>query len=181
LRFDGASSADATAPSRLHLLFGQDPTYAGDEAPPVATTGESISANVQFDGWGYVHLLDARTMEQLDAYAIDEALDPAFAQGFGDLSVHEVAVDPFRKNIAYLSYDAGGLRVVHYDEKTGITEVGADISPEGNNFWGVRRQQRQGPGRSPGQGEGPRPARDPGEGEGPREEDPGVAGRTADS
>jgi hypothetical protein len=96
-----------------------------------------VSAKAQFDGWGYVHLLDARTMQQLDAYAIDEALDPAYASGFGDLSVHEVAVDPWRKDIAYLSYYSGGLRVIRYDEKTGITEVGAYISEEGNNFWGV--------------------------------------------
>ena len=121
----------------FHLLFGQDPTYTGEDAPALGTVGESVSANARFDGWGYVHLLDARTMEQLDAYAIDEALDPAFAQGFGDLSVHEVAVDPWRKDIAYLSYYAGGLRVIHYDEKTGITEVGAYIAEGGNNFWGV--------------------------------------------
>jgi Tol biopolymer transport system component len=48
-----------------------------------------------------------------------------------------VAVDPWRKDIAYLSYYSGGLRVIRYDEKTGITEVGAYISEQGNNFWGV--------------------------------------------
>ena len=105
--------------------------------PAVGTAASAVDIQSVFDGWGYVHLLDARTMQQLDAYAIDEALDPAYAQGFGDLSVHEVAVDPWRKDIAYLSYYSGGLRVIRYDEKTGITEVGAYISPEGNNFWGV--------------------------------------------
>jgi hypothetical protein len=119
-------------------MFGQTPGYTdAADAPAIGTVGASVSAKAQFDGWGYVHLLDAATMQQLDAYAIDEALDPAYASGFGDLSVHEVAVDPWRKDIAYLSYYSGGLRVIRYDEKTGITEVGAYISEEGNNFWGV--------------------------------------------
>jgi hypothetical protein len=122
----------------FHLMFGQTPGYTdAADAPAIGAVGASVSAKAQFDGWGYVHLLDARTMQQLDAYAIDEALDPAYAQGFGDLSVHEVAVDPWRKDIAYLSYYSGGLRVIRYDEKSGITEVGAYISEEGNNFWGV--------------------------------------------
>jgi hypothetical protein len=75
-------------------------------------------------------------MEEIDAYAIDEAMDPAFASGFGVLSVHEVAVDPFRPRVAYLSYYAGGLRVIRYGP-TGIEEVGHYIHEEGNDFWGV--------------------------------------------
>ena len=33
------------------------------------------------------------TLTELDTYAIPEAMDPDFAEGFGDLSVHEVATD----------------------------------------------------------------------------------------
>jgi hypothetical protein len=36
-----------------------------------------------------------------------QAIDPAFAEGFGGLSIHEVATDPTR-NIAYISHYAGG-------------------------------------------------------------------------
>ena len=56
-----------------------------------------------------VRLLERDGMEQIDAYASDEALDEEFAQGFGDLSVHEVAVHPRRRGLAYLFYYSGGL------------------------------------------------------------------------
>ncbi len=79
---------------------------------------------------------ETATMAELGTYAIDEALDPAFASGFGDLSVHEVAVDPKKKGLAYLSYYSGGLRVIEYGPN-GISEVGAYIAEGGNNFWGV--------------------------------------------
>jgi hypothetical protein len=90
-----------------------------------------------FDGWGYLHLFDAETMQALDHWALPEALDPAFAEGFGDLSIHEVATDPSR-NLAYISHYAGGFRVVKFSRGKGIQEVGAFIAPDGNNFWGVQ-------------------------------------------
>ncbi len=75
-------------------------------------------------------------MAELDTYAIAQAHDPKYAQGFGDLSVHEVATSKKRANLAYLSYYAGGLRVVKIvgDE---LVEVGRFIDQGGNNFWGV--------------------------------------------
>jgi hypothetical protein len=96
-----------------------------------------------------VRLLDTRTMRQIDTYAIEESLDPAFAQGFGDLSVHEVAVDPQRNGLAYLSYYSGGLRVINYN-RNGIREVGRYIAEGGNNFWGVEVHRL--PGRGAGWG-----------------------------
>ena len=102
----------------------------------VGTAGEPINVGAVFDGWGYVRLLDAQTMGQIDTYAIEESLDPAYATGFGDLSVHEVAVDPKKKGLAYLSYYSGGLRVIEYGAG-GIKEVGSYIAEGGNNFWGV--------------------------------------------
>lgn len=125
----------------FHLLLGTTPTYDPPgpphaDDPAIGTLGADVLARSEFDGWGYVRLLDANTMEQIDAYAIDEALDEDFATGFGDLSVHEVAVDPFKKNLAYLSYYAGGLRVIKYGA-SGLKEVGHYVDEEGNNFWGV--------------------------------------------
>ena len=70
-----------------------------------------------------MHLNDAQTMEDLDQYAIPESLDIDFAEGFGDLTVHEVAMDP-KRNLAYVSYYSGGHRVVSFGGE-GITEVGA--------------------------------------------------------
>lgn len=123
-------------------IEGYDPALCPDneaenpDLPPVGTPGEDVDIQSIFDGWGYVRLLDTRTMTEIDAYAIDEALDPAFASGFGDLTVHEVAVDPWKKDLAYLSYYSGGLRVIQYG-KEGITEVGHFIAEGGNDFWGV--------------------------------------------
>ncbi|MDP9388663.1 MAG: hypothetical protein M3Q48_12310 [Actinomycetota bacterium] len=129
----------------FHLLFATTPSYTGDDAPPVGTVGAPIRARSVFDGWGYVRLLDGRTLAEIDAYAIPESLDPAFAFGFGDLSVHEVAVDPANNGLAYLSYYSGGLRVVRYGPR-GLQEVGHYVDPAGNNFWGVEVHRVSRPG-----------------------------------
>jgi hypothetical protein len=122
----------------------EDGTGTATPAPGTASLPVDISA--VFDGWGYVHQYDARTMQEVDTYALPESQDPAYAEDFGDLSVHEVATDP-DSNLAYISYYAGGLRVVKYGP-SGMTEVGRFIDGTGdehaggeehggNNFWGV--------------------------------------------
>lgn len=55
-------------------------TYPED-VPAVGTVANRISTTTQFDGWGYVHLYGAATGEDLDTYAIPEAMDPAYASG----------------------------------------------------------------------------------------------------
>jgi hypothetical protein len=113
--------------------------------PAVGTAGETLTLSSEFDGWGYVHLIDAETLEDVDQYAIPEAMDPDYAAGFGDLSVHEVAVDPQDADLAYLAYYSGGLRAIEIvctdpvDTSTcDLVEVGGYLDPEGNNFWGVQ-------------------------------------------
>jgi hypothetical protein len=117
---------------------------------PIGTVGDQITGvEAQFDGWGYVHLFGvsigatSATLTELDTYAIPEAMDPDFAEGFGDLSVHEVATDPTDPDLAYLSYYAGGLRAIRIVNSE-LVEVGGYIDPVGgvtaaggNNFWGV--------------------------------------------
>ncbi|MEO7839327.1 MAG: hypothetical protein ABIU06_08255, partial [Anaerolineales bacterium] len=86
-----------------HLLFNDQPEYtpaegvsgffAGKDMPPIGTLGASVSATTTFDGWGTIHLLDGKTLQEIDNYSIPEAIDPAFATGFGTMSVHEVAMD----------------------------------------------------------------------------------------
>ncbi len=132
----------------FHRLFNLEPfdpalwSYPEDLA--IGTIGAEIEVGSIFDGWGYVHLFDAATLEELDTFAIPEAHDPAFAFGFGDLSVHEVAVDPQDPSLAYLSYYSGGLRAIQIqcsdpaDNTTcELVEVGGYLDPEGNDFWGV--------------------------------------------
>ncbi len=129
--------------------FDEDACLAGDgtaQAPiAVGTVGDTLAIESLFDGWGYVHLLGrtAGELVELDTYAIDEAHDPAFAEGFGDLSVHEVATSARQNDLAYLSYYSGGLRVIRIVGNE-IVEAGAFIDEGGNNLWGVQVFERDG-------------------------------------
>lgn len=113
-------------------------------APPPGSPVASVKIEAVFDGWGYVRLFDTGFLNtrrgrgrprQVGTYAVGESQDPAYATGFGALSVHEVAMSS-KPGIAYLSYYAAGIRVVRYNDN-GIKEVGAFIDEGGNDFWGV--------------------------------------------
>ena len=154
--------AVCTTHAAFHRLFNLEPfdppwTYPEDLA--IGTIGAEIEVGSIFDGWGYVHLFGvsigatSATLTELDTFAIPEAHDPDFAFGFGDLSVHEVAVDPQDASLAYLSYYSGGLRAIQiqcpqgtpYDPENPpadpstceLVEVGGYLDPDGNDFWGV--------------------------------------------
>lgn len=113
-------------------------------APGSAVSSTSIEAI--FDGWGYVRLFRTQipgdvgepgSISQVDTFTVPEAQDPAHATGFGDLSVHEVALDPNPgRKLAYVSYYAAGFRILRYGN-AGLQQVGAFIDEGGNNFWGV--------------------------------------------
>ncbi len=117
----------------------------GTQVAPITigATGDTLTFSSYFDGWGYVRLFENDgannngKFSELDTYAVDEAHNPAFADGFGDLSVHEVAVSSNDPALLYFSYYAAGFRVVEIvgDE---LVEVGHHIAPGGNNFWGVQ-------------------------------------------
>ena len=115
---------------------------SGTSAPLAGTDGQTVDIAAVFDGWGYVHLYDSATMAEVDVYALPEGQDPAYASGFGDLSIHEVATDP-DEDLAYLSHYAGGLRVLRYSS-AGLMEVGRFIDVGGNNFWGVEVHKLRG-------------------------------------
>jgi len=127
-------------------------TVCTTAAPAAGTASADVTIQSVFDGWGYVRLFSTDiprspkkttgSITQIDTYAIEESQDPAYGTGFGDLSVHEVAIDPNRR-LAYLSYYSGGFRVVEYGKK-GLTEVGAFIDEGGSNFWGVEVIERDG-------------------------------------
>jgi hypothetical protein len=128
---------------------------------PIGRTGDAVTdVDRIFDGWGYVHLFSmnagATTLTEVDTFAIPEAKDPAFAEGFGDLSVHEVAVDPQDASLAYLSYYDAGLRAIQIQcassdpASCDLVEVGGFIDRPGtdglagNDFWGVETFVRNG-------------------------------------
>ena len=119
----------------------------GSQLAPIAigATGDTLRFSSYFDGWGYVHLFrnESGKMTELDTYAIPEAHDPAFASGFGDLSVHEAATSPTRADLVYFSYYAAGFRVAKIVNDD-LVEVGHYIDVGGNNFWGVQVFQHNG-------------------------------------
>ncbi|MCA1700065.1 MAG: hypothetical protein LC790_14640, partial [Actinobacteria bacterium] len=132
---------------RLLGVAGVDETSACTTATPaVDTASASILVEAVFDGWGYLRLFRTKiprapdrpgSIAQVDTFAVPESQDARYATGFGDLSVHEVAMDPDRRTrLAYVSYYAAGFRVLKYG-KNGLKEVGAFIDEGGNNFWGV--------------------------------------------
>ncbi len=122
--YDNAACLAGTGPAPLPVAIG--------------TRGDVLRFTVAFDGWGYVHLFEYETgkMTELDTYAIPEAHNPAFASGFGDLSVHEAATSQVRDDLVYFSYYSGGFRVVEIDGDQ-LNEVGHFIDDGGSNFWGV--------------------------------------------
>ncbi len=129
--YDNAACLAGTGPEQLPVAIG--------------TVGDRLRFSSQFDGWGYVHLYRNQNgkMAELDTYAIPEAHDPAFAAGFGDLSVHEVATSAVRNDLAYFSYYSGGFRVAKISGNK-LNEVGHFIDVGGSNFWGVQVFQHQG-------------------------------------
>jgi LVIVD repeat len=132
---------------------------------PIGTIGDPLlDVEAVFDGWGYIHLFGLNTsswtLTELDTFAIPEAMDEDFAEGFGPLSVHEVATDKSNPLRFYSSYYAGGMRAFRID-CTGagggppctIVETGGFIDPDtdgdgpdagGNEFWGVETWQQDG-------------------------------------
>jgi hypothetical protein len=123
--YDNAACLAGTGPARLPVDIG--------------TVGDTLRFTGSFDGWGYVHLFrnGAGKLAELDTFAIPEAHDQDFVRGFGDLSVHEVATSAARDDLAYLSYYAGGFRVLKIVGNE-LAEVGHFIDVGGNNFWGVQ-------------------------------------------
>ena len=132
---------------------------------PLGTIGDPLTnVAVTFDGRGYVHLFGLNTsswtLTELDTFAIPEAMNPAFAEGFGPLSVHEVATDKTDPLRFYSSYYAGGVRAFRIN-CTGaggappctLVETGGFIDPDtdgagpdpgGNEFWGIETFARGG-------------------------------------
>lgn len=96
----------------------------------------TITVQTAFDGWGYIHLLDAVTLSEIDTYVVPAAARPENASGVGTMSVHEVEFD-HNANLAYLAWYDAGLRVVKYG-LSGLQEVGHFIDEGGNDFWGAQ-------------------------------------------
>ena len=118
-----------------------DSTAAATGTPtPPAGPAQPVNISAVFDGWGYTHMYratpnSAKKLTEVGFYAPPENQDPKLAEGYGDLSVHEVATDP-DQNLVYVSHYALGMRVLKYTSG-GLEEVGAFVERGGSNYWGV--------------------------------------------
>lgn len=134
----------------MHLIFDRTPDYTvpyppgdpGDLEPDVNELGEEVAFSAIYDGWGYARLLDADdpALPELDQMAVPSTNDPAFAQGFGDQSVHEVAVEllnPNQDHMAYFAWYDTGFQVGKFNDTT-IERVGWFQPPGGSDLWGVQ-------------------------------------------
>lgn len=143
LAYDDAACRDADL-QRAPIAIGT----LGDPVQQVAPA---------FDGWGYVHLFaltlgaTSGTLTEVDTFAIPEAMDPAFASGYGSLSVHEVATEKTDASRAFLSYYSGGIRAIQIQctdpsdvSSCRLVETGGYLDPHGNEFWGIETWVRDG-------------------------------------
>ena len=120
------------------LADGGDPTTPTPAAAPPARTS---SIGQEFDGWGYAHLYDAKTGEELDAYAIAEGAGPALRRrGSATSPIHEEIESTRRRNLAFsFLLTAGGIRILPVrTSQSGLEEVGAYIADGGSQLLGRR-------------------------------------------
>lgn len=140
-RKSGLSIMDADAG------YDEAACQASTATAPVAigTVGDTVTLKASFDGWGYVHLYRNGNgkLKELDTYSVRQGMDPAFENGFGNLTVHEVAVSAKNPHLVYLSYYDAGLRVIS-TKGDKITEIGNFVDAGGNDFWGVQVFSRGG-------------------------------------
>lgn len=163
-------------------IAGYDPSLCPDQEPlnpslpAVDSLGEVATLNAVFDGWGYFHVLnntnsqvtvqrgmgpDAETVTvdylgEMGYYAPAEVTDPELATGAGDLTMHNLEIDPDNPERVYISWYSLGMRAIEWREghlhdnsqgegvvSWNMHEVGRFIAGEeygesqGSNFWGV--------------------------------------------
>ena len=114
---------------------GNCPGGPNPSLPAAGTAGEDVSITAQFDGWGYMRVLDVSdpgSITELGQFATENVLaDPPPP---GDHTMHNVIVDG---DCAYISWYADGMRVVDFSTPSSPTEIAHFVDSGGSNFWGV--------------------------------------------
>lgn len=164
-------------------INGYDPSQCGatdgsnPALPAIGTPGLLSTIGAVFDGWGYLHVLNNTTshvtvpkgmgenaqdpvtvgyLGEIGYYAPAEATDPALASGAGDLTMHNLEIDPLEPNRVFISWYSLGMRAVewrpgHFHTNSrgegvvswNMHEVGRFIAgeefgvAEGSNYWGI--------------------------------------------
>jgi hypothetical protein len=142
--FEITASAVCVGHRTMHLIFNDEPEFEpiedpeGADMPDIGTVGEAVSADPEFDGWGYLHLINANTLKRIDSFAVKQAKKEKWVGAF-PLSSHEIESDPRRKlHLAYVSYYEAGARVFRFGRKIGLDPVGHFIDKDGADYWGVQ-------------------------------------------
>ena len=96
------TASGCSASSRRAGLHVRADATADGTATPARPVGARWTSSAVFDGWGYTHmyetdLTEGAKMQEVDIYAPPEGQLEAFAENFGDMTVHEVATDPGRE------------------------------------------------------------------------------------
>lgn len=155
-------------------IAGYDPSLCPDgeganpPLPAPTSLGLVATLGAVFDGWGYLHTLnntssqisvkrgmDGETVTvdylgEMGYYAPAEVTDPELATGAGDLTMHNLEIDPANPNRTFISWYSLGMRAVEWREghlhdnskgegvvSWNMHEVGRFIAEDGSNFWGV--------------------------------------------
>ena len=164
-RSTGFAALELTYDPALCTLDGDANDLSGLIA---GTVGANATIGAVFDGWGYFHVLnntmedvtvpygregDTRTvgyLGEIGYYAPAEVTDPDLATGAGDLTMHNLEMDPSEPNRAFISWYSLGMRAVEWRPghlhtnqlgegvvSWNVHEVGRFIADDGSNFWGV--------------------------------------------
>ena len=146
-----------------------------------ANPGLLVTASATFDGWGYLHVLNNTRQNvsvpsmgpssppmsvgylgELGYYAPAETMEPTQSGDFtefGDLTMHNIEVDPSNQDVVptfdegprmFVSWYTLGMRALEYrpghfhanannegSYSQNVHEVGRYIADDGSNFWGV--------------------------------------------
>ena len=129
---------------------GYDPEECSDDPaigdgnnpplPPIGSAGLDVNISGDFDGWGYLHILNNREHDvivphrilgdqtvgylgEIGYYAPAEITDPNLAVGAGDLTMHNIEADPLTQDVVpsfdggprmYISWYSLGMRAVEH-------------------------------------------------------------------
>ena len=183
-----AARGDALVSMSLGVL--PEPTipgvFVGYSSGEAMKAGGPVAADSIFDGWGYLHVINntggdlevpvgglpsgnidtISQMGELGYYAPAETMEEGLGTEFGDLTMHNIEVDPTNQDVVP-SFDAGprmfvswyslGMRALEYrpghfhnnsngegSYSQNVHEVGRFIAEDGSNFWGVHVDEVEG-------------------------------------
>lgn len=131
-------------------IGGYDPSLCSDDPaigdggnpplPAIGTAGLDVTIGGDFDGWGYLHVLNNLETDvtvphrvlgdqargylgEIGYYAPAEVADPDLATGSGDLTMHNIEADPLTQDVVpsftqgprmYISWYSLGMRALEY-------------------------------------------------------------------